>query len=125
VQVERTQLGKILYDLLLNALEVVITQVDPEQIVLIPHDTLKHVAETSDGSKLVLLEEERIGLALHHKLLGLTGFLLSLGLLLHVGGDTLCAGSEGNVVLLQDLVDLLIGLGADHDFLGLFVLFGL
>ena len=104
---------------------MVITQVNPEQIVLVPHDALEHVAETSDRPKLVLLQEEGISFALNHELFGFASLLLSLSLLLHVRGDAFSTGSEGNVVLLQDLVDLLIGLGADNDFLGFFVLLGL
>ena len=125
MQVEHAQLREILDNFFLDALEQVVAQIQPKQILFAPHDAVQNFRQSCDCSKPVLLQEEGISFAGDHKLLGFTGLLLCLRLFLCIGRDALRASSQGNVVLLQDLGDLLVWLGTNHDLLGFLVLLSL
>lgn len=114
VEVQSFQLLK-LQQVHLNRLQVVVREVQPEQVLRIPHHVEKHLGEANDCSQFVVLQKQRCRLILHNNL------LLRLRLcLLHLATaqGTLLVG-EGDVVVDKDLLNLSRLGRSDHSFLWL------
>lgn len=121
VQVESLQAREAIDDLILDLLEVVVGQVDPQQLVGVPHNVFQNGRQAHNSPELVLLQEQGGGLFLDEILLLLALLLVLLLLLSEATSCALGPRREGDVVLLEDLGDLLGWGRADHSLTDLFV----
>lgn len=118
MKVQSLQTGKVGYDLVFNLLKVVVGEVDPLEFLRVPHDVLEDLGKTRDRAELVLLQEKSSCLLANDVLLLLTHFGIFLLGFIGSGHPAFRVVVDRNVVLLQDVGDLLVGLRADHNLFG-------
>ncbi len=104
-----------LEQILLDRRQIVVTQVEPEQVLWVPHDIDKNPREVDKSTDLVVLQEESPSLCVDDDF-----FLgLSFGFLDLAPAHRVFAILQRDVIVHEDLVDLL-GLGcSDHALLNL------
>ena len=103
----------------LDVLQVAIGEVKPLEVLWVPHDLVKSLPQSLYRSDWVILQEQGLGLLLHHDLLGL---LCLLFFSLASAEWVLLVVQEGDVVLQDQVGDHLTLRCANHDLLWLLLL---
>lgn len=114
MHVQRLQLTE-LQQVILNSVQVVVRQVEPDKVLRVIHHVFKHARQLKDRPDLVVLQEESLRALLHHNLF--LGF--SFGFLNLAPAKRVLLAGERDAVVHQNGVDLLGLRRTNHLFFGL------